>query len=252
MLWFRPKLPVSGEARAWADCRMEWLASEFGEERLTNGPVVLPTPEFFPDPWEGSDADVLPLIHRICGYMGVDPGRLEVELYEVEGVAPEIRAALPHWEESRSGAAGLYRHGTGTGRLTVGIDRARLRDWNSLVATIAHELAHVLLLADGRMSREAPDMEPVTDLATVFLGLGIFTANAAFQYSPYSSANRSGWSFRRQGYLPEETFGYALGRLAFLRGERRPPWSRYLSRNVQHYMRQSLQVLWREKERQGR
>src|SRR4051812_7272831 len=104
MLWFRPKLPVSAEARAWVDSRMGWLVSEFGAERLTRGPLVLPMPEFFPDPWDGSDADALSLVHRICGYMGVDPGRLDVEFYEVEGVAPEIRASLPHWEESRSGA----------------------------------------------------------------------------------------------------------------------------------------------------
>jgi len=52
-----------------------------------------------------------------------------------------------------------------------------------LIGTTAHEVAHVLLLADGRISREEPDMEPFTDLLTVYLGLGIFTANTAFRFT---------------------------------------------------------------------
>jgi hypothetical protein len=52
----------------------------------------------------------------------------------------------------------------------------------ALVSTLAHELGHVLLLADGRISAQQQDHEPLTDLLTIFFGLGIFSANAAFEY----------------------------------------------------------------------
>jgi len=53
-------------------------------------------------------------------------------------------------------------------------------------------------------------MEPLTDLLTVFLGFGVFTANAAFRIEQHQDGRSQGWSARRQGYLSEEEFGYAL------------------------------------------
>jgi len=44
--------------------------------------------------------------------------------------------------------------------------------------TALHELGHVLLLADGKISKDRKDHEHLTDLLTVWLGLGIFTANS--------------------------------------------------------------------------
>jgi hypothetical protein len=78
-------------------------------------------------------------------------------------------------------AAGHHR--VREGRSVTGIRADLARRPMSLVATIAQELGHVLLLADGRISRERQDHEPLTDLLTVFFGLGVFTANAAFEQS---------------------------------------------------------------------
>jgi predicted Zn-dependent protease len=57
-----------------------------------------------------------------------------------------------------------------------------MKDPMTLVAVIAHELGHVILLRRELVDREEADMEPVNDLLTVFLGFGIFTANAAFRF----------------------------------------------------------------------
>jgi hypothetical protein len=44
----------------------------------------------------------------------------------------------------------------------VSINVALLNDPEALVATIAHELGHIHLLSDERISRDTPDHEPLT------------------------------------------------------------------------------------------
>ena len=93
----------------------------------------------------------------------------------------------------------------------------------TLVAVLAHELGHVILLRPGLVDRKDPDMEPLNDLLTVFLGFGIFTANAAFRFEQHSDNRSQGWSARRTGYLSEQQFGYSLARFAYERGEKNHP-----------------------------
>jgi hypothetical protein len=54
----------------------------------------------------------------------------------------------------------------------------------------------------------------MTDLITVFLGLGIFTANSAGRFRQYQEDRRQGWSMQRLGYLPKEIYGDSLARFA--------------------------------------
>ena len=57
-----------------------------------------------------------------------------------------------------------------------------MRRPRSLIAAIAHELGHVLLLGGGLISATRRDGEPLTGLVTVYLGMGIFTANAVHEH----------------------------------------------------------------------
>lgn len=62
----------------------------------------------------------------------------------------------------------------------------------------------MLLPGDVRTSRDRQDHEPLTDLWTVYFGLGIFAANAAFEYG--RREQRGDYSYRRSsrlGYLTE-------------------------------------------------
>jgi len=113
----------------------------------------------------------------------------------------------------------------------------------SLVATIAHELGHVILLGGGRISRDDKDHEYLTDLITVFFGLGIFTANSAFQFSQWRDHSHQGWRTARLGYMSEEMFAYSLAAYAWIRNETKPKWSRHLAMNVGHYFKESLKYL---------
>lgn len=104
-----------------------------------------------------------------------------------------------------------------------------------MVAVMAHELAHVLLLGDGKISRDLDRMEPLTDLMTVFCGFGVLSANAAHIYDRGRQA--------RHGYLSQREYGYALAVWSTERGEKKPQWERELTKNVRVFLRMSLACL---------
>ena len=234
--WFRsrPECPVDADTRAWVDHRWRWLEGEFGRDRLRAAPVVLPRPQFFPDPFHGAEDDVRPLLDRVCGYIGLDPDTIELSLYDDQGPV----AGHPFFGGRRDGTAGLY-HAEG-GRFRVWVEATNLADPLALVATLAHELGHVHLLGHGRVSADEPDHEPLTDLLTVFLGMGVITANAVIREKYWHEGQTSGWSIGRSGYLTMPAFGYALARFAQARDEENPAWASELRPDVRAAFRQAF------------
>jgi hypothetical protein len=241
MLGFRTKLPVTDEQRLWIDNGFERLSRLLGRSRIVDARVILPIAEYFPDPYDATDEAVDVLFQRVCGYMQVDERQIDLEVFPDE--AHELHSVVPFWRGDTGGIAGLYISATDQSRLVIAIKSSKLKNPLAVVATLAHELAHVILLGGSLIDRESPDMEPLTDLTTVFLGMGIFTANAAVQFEQHQDVRSQGWSIQRLGYLSEEMFGYALAKFANERGEDRAEWKKYLSTNVAAYYKQSSKWL---------
>jgi hypothetical protein len=237
--WLKAKCPVDDQQKAWIEASSRWLLKELCVDP-PSVVVVLPTPEFFPDEYSGEASDVRKLMDRVCSYMSVDPDRVSLEIEEDE--SEKLRHHLPIFESSGRSAAGQFHGGEET--FKVSISAAYLSQPMSLVAVIAHELGHVLLLGDKKTSSENKGHEPLTDLLTVFLGLGIFTANSAFQFKKWQGGFKQGWSAQRLGYLNEEMFGYSLALFAWLREEIRPPeWSKHLEGDAKHYFKTGLKYI---------
>ncbi len=213
---------------------MTWFVGEFGTDVLRR-PVVTPTPAFFPGEFHGSDDEVLALVHRILGWFEVAADRVTIEFYGDHG-EQELSEAMGLTSSSRF-AAGHFRRENG--RAVVAIDRTLAATPVRLVATVAHELCHVRLLDEDRIPSDRADHEPLTDLLTVYFGLGVFTANAAFEYTQ-TMHRRSTSSL---GYLPEPMFGYGLACYAWLRGEGKPDWAAHLDVNPRAIMRKGLRYL---------
>jgi hypothetical protein len=238
---FAPGCPVDDRERAWIEESMAWFRGQFGADPLSR-PVVLPTEEFFPPPLPASEADVTALVRKVAGYMGLPDAGIQVQFTDDYDHAAAQARLIPGAFRSYQGAAGTYReHG---GRTVVTIDRAELRDPARLLAVIAHEVGHVRLIGEDRIDPKRKDGEPLTDLVTVYLGMGIFTANAAFSFQHYAEMARTGgWSTRRLGYLTEQMFGYGLACYAFMRDEPDPSWAKYLDTNPRGYCKRGLRYL---------
>lgn len=241
MFWSSAKLPVKEDERKWIEEALHWMIEQFGRDFFLARRVILPEPAFFPDKFTGTEESVYALVARVCSYMEVNPNRLEVELFSDRD---DTVSKHNLGGEDYSGAAGLYFHpASAQERAKVSINVSKLNNPTALVATIAHELGHVILLGDGRLSRDDKSHEYMTDLLTVFLGLGIFTANSVVQFSQWQSHSHQGWSISRQGYMTEEQFGYALAACAWMKNDSGNPWSKHLCLNVKQYFKNSLKFL---------
>ncbi len=244
MFGLTPKLPITEEKRQWVNEGFHRLQKLLSRSRMLEAKVVEPTAEDFPDPYDKTSEAVENLFSRVCDYMQVERSGIKLEIFPDE--TEELRTMLPSWS-SRGGshAAGLYLHALEQqdkddidARMVVAIRSTMLKDPMSLVATFAHELGHVILLGGRLISSETSDHEPLTDLLTVFLGLGIFTANSAARFKQFQDERKIGWSMNRLGYLPEPVFGYALAKFAMERGDK-ATWAKHLTPNVKSDFRNS-------------
>jgi len=86
----------------------------------------------------------------------------------------------------------------------------------------------------------------LTDLVTVFLGMGVFTSNATIRDRGWTRGNWAGWETKKLGYLDQPTFGYALARFAWTRGETKPPWIKAVRPDVRAPLKQGLRFLARQ------
>jgi len=246
MSLINPRCPVQERERTWIEESIEWLRGQFGVAPL-NVPVIVPTSEYFPPPFSGTDGDVQAVVRSVARYMGVQVD-VDVQFSEDLDHAENLMRLFPGGTGTfrSAGAAGVYTRAGEAGPHVVTIDRSTVSEPAQLLAVIAHELGHVRLFSELRISADRQDHEPLTDLATVYLGMGIFTANAAFNFgrvSGYGIEPVGGWRSRRLGYMTEQMFGYALARYAVSRAEPDPAWAKYLDTNPRVYMRQGIRYL---------
>ncbi|MBI1900344.1 MAG: HEAT repeat domain-containing protein [Planctomycetia bacterium] len=229
--FFSPSCPLNTWEKTWTETRMRWLADRLGIARLRSAEVVLPTPQFFPDPYAGSEADMRRLMARVAGYMGVEARRLQLEI--LDDLAEE--EGDPTQNENADEAPPE----------TIRVTRSQTSDPEQLVAALAREMAHELLLAGGHVTQDLPDHALIADLAPVYLGVGIFAANSVLREDHYRLGRRSWWTMRRQGHLPARIFGYAMALFAFARGEEGPPWAGHLRLDAASALRDGLRFLRR-------
>ncbi len=227
--------PVRPEIKKWIEGRFGWLVGEFGWERLQRRETVLPADEFFPDEYGGSIDDGRVVFERTCEYMELNPSDFELQFY-----TPQSKDARfnPRFVKPSTDWAGLYAE-RDEEPTTIWLETSQLSNPLSVVATFAHELAHAHILGEKRMAADEEDMELVTDLTTVFFGLGIFGANASFRETRSFELTSYSW----EGYLTTEMWSYALALYAWSRDELEPEWTRYLSPEVKTRFRQAMAYL---------
>ena len=228
--WFKPTCPCDPAAKRWIEQRLEWLAKQFGLHILLEAPVILPTAEFFPDPWDGSPKAVRRMFRRVCGYMCVDPESIEIKLFNDRPMSDTFSAGK--WQVSdKFGKAGK-----------VSIDHSGVYRPGDLVGTMAHELAHQRLLGDGRADPDEFDNELLTDLTAVYHGFGAFLAN-----NPRKSTGQLGYwpgtKLYMPEYLSEPMLGYAMAHIAWFRDEDWPPWASHLRWAPRAVFKQGLRYL---------
>lgn len=238
----KAKCPVTDQVRAWVDGRMSWIARQFGIERL-RCEVILPNNRFFPDAYRPTEEGARSLFGQVCRHYGIAPDRVELRFYKVA----DRRAMSPQdWWQN---AAGI-RHNR-EGQEIVQVEESRFENPLELVATFAHELSHVLLLGEKRLTGDEEDHELVTDLTATALGFGIFLANAAHQSETTSLGTMSVVSTKSLGYMTDPSYAYALAVLSWIRYQGKPPWAKFVRLGIRGPMLETIRWLSEDDELTG-
>ncbi len=228
----KPKLHISLEDKVWIEDSLLWFLEEFGREPLL-AKTIIPTKEFFPLPLINTLESVKDMVTIICSYMKVNPKEIEVSL--LSGIDP-LHKQISHKDNT---PGGTFQKKMKSNMYQIEINEKNTSNLIKTIATISHELCHVHLHGQNRITREEPDHEHLTDLLKVFFGMGIFNANSTFSFQQHEN----GWQHSSSGYLSEQMFGYALACYSWMRGDFNPTWIKYLDLNVKTYCQDSLEYL---------
>jgi tetratricopeptide (TPR) repeat protein len=203
---YQPTLTL--EDKEWVEKNIIWFIEVFGLDRLKEQPFIAPTTENFPYSDPKDTEQFQKLFEQLCKYWDLNPNEIIVKFFDdfkskqwTEWVRPQSKFNEP---------SGLYSqiYTTDEKRFSIQLAKSNLEHPQLLIAVIAHELAHVKLLGGNYINRNDADMEPLTDLASIFFGFGVFVANSVQTTDIY-------W-ISRSGYLPSQLISYANALICYI------------------------------------
>lgn len=243
MLFGKPKPTVTPEDKDWIEEAFLWLEGEYTSDYLKNVRFYEPTKEFFPIDFKGTEQNAEDLTKIICEYMDIKDVQIDLHYFNdkplelTEGiVTSQNEAGFKH--ESKN-ILGTYSE-KGHRKYSIGIEFGLLKKPTNLIATIAHELSHLVLLGEGRLNEND---EELTDLNCIALGFGIFTCNAIFTFDQWQGTSHQGWQSQRSGYIPEEVATYALALLTKYQNKNENDWIDYLNPSPKKMFKKNMKYL---------
>lgn len=241
-MWpFSRKGIVDADTARWLLDNMTWLEGEFGEVAgYPRRTLVLPRPGFFQNGGETGHALALRIFADVKDYCGMSDWPVELVADDDPHAAPAARSLVSVVPQRY--AAGRFV--VEDDRVQITYATAQLRQPEQLVATFSHELAHYLhAAAKTPPPCEADEYEFLTDLTSVFLGFGVFAANARFQFEQFQDGLTQGWQSSRSGYLPETDLVHALALYLRLAGAEAEPAASCLKPHLGPLLHRALRTL---------
>ncbi|MEV3858940.1 hypothetical protein AB0J38_32075 [Streptomyces sp. NPDC050095] len=235
--------PVPERQRKWIEWGLRWCAREFGP--ATDPLRTVAMPGFAPSDFTCTQAEAEALVRRIGAVMGADITAISLVLLDPPpGPAPTKRHTVGTYRKTAEGAE-------------ISLNRSVADRPDAFAALVAHEVAHARLIGERHVENRTfgpGEEEDLTDLATVHLGMGVLTANAADSYvkatgySVTALGELTDWMLtgrrdeppHHMGYLSPQEFGYALACWSELRGDTAPGWARHLAASVRDAFAQGL------------
>jgi hypothetical protein len=204
-MWpFRRKPIVDVDTASWHLENFTWLIEEFGPSTFAKTQLVLPRPGYFKAEGTRDHNFAVRIFDQVKAYCGMSEWEVDLVVDDNPlAVRTEISRAMVKPQKHALGTFGVAGN-----RVQISYVPELVQRPDQLIATFAHELAHYLL-ATARSEPPCADDEKefLTDLAAVFLGFGVFLANARFNFEGLMH----GWRMARSGYLPEADLIFALG-----------------------------------------
>ncbi|WP_422928223.1 HEAT repeat domain-containing protein [Singulisphaera sp. PoT] len=227
--WLAPKCPLLPGEKTLVELWMRRLADEFGLNRLLKAEVLPPKIDALIPSYAGTEDDARGLLQALGRRMGLAPGKVILEVY-------------PSTFEPND--FGLYERPEAEGEpAKIHVASYRLADPVALAASLAHALAHDILLGRGLLAEVAEEREFVADLLPLFFGLGLFMANVTVAGVASYPTYHGYADIERRGSFSSWQLGYALALFAHMRGESKPGWAHHLRPEALAAFRKGMRFL---------
>lgn len=201
---FGPSPPIDRDELEWLLACFAWIDRTLGKRDRHDGFVPRLVMPDDPDLKAASSAsDLFEAVKQAAGL-----GSWECRLERGEDQHARIETGLATGLVSSNSALGTFAVEGNTP--VIRYDPALLRNPDALVATLAHELAHLVIHSLGLPPGGEALEEHATDCMAVYLGFGVFLANSARNFSQFSDGAMHGWSSETSGYLSENALVTAL------------------------------------------
>lgn len=228
-MWpFKPKIPITIEDKEWTEVNILWLRERFGP----HPDIITPHKDIFFSEFNGSETDIKSILDIVCTQMMIPTDNLELRFFEtmplIDGITMESEEDLPE---------GIY-YQSDHGRQVIELNNQQLGDLTSVIATIAHEVAHIKLMTLGDAEE---DEEYLTDLTAIYFGFGIFIGNSAFSFNQWQDEYHHKWSMKQAGYLPIQVIAYAIALLYPNIAD--SDWTNYLKKDLKKQVKQSRKFI---------
>lgn len=238
MFWNRKiKCPIEEEDKSWIENNLAWINENV--VNIENQPTILPTKKFFDWNFTGKEEDAAFVLRKVGEYFKINTDKIKLDFYSEEAV--ELDPGLFTQKEG-GGTAGLYfQEGD---EYEIWIEVQQLKKLQSMIATMAHELSHYVLIGLKNIYTDDDENEWLTDLTAIAYGFGIFIGNSTFSFSQWHSGDGwGGWRSSAQGYLPQQIIAYALAEIQHRKNEGKPEWIKLLNKNLQHDFERSMKYI---------
>lgn len=210
---FKRKQPlqpsVTPEDKQWIEESFDWLIRSFSFAKAKELPFILPQPQAASS---GNSTEIATdqlqiILEDLCKRWEIDPATVALEIFKDRPPKKWYSFFVP--EKDYSGPAGTYHHTfEGTQKtFHINIGQSYLKYHDLTTAILTHELAHVKLIGGDYISRNAPHMEPLTDLTCMYFGYGILLANTCITTRDHHV---------HLGYLPNTIISYTNALLCYI------------------------------------
>lgn len=225
---------VTPEDKDWVEKNIIWFIEIFGLDKLKEQPFISPAIENFPYTNLKDASQFQKLFEQLCGYWNLNPNEIVVKFFD-DIRSKQWTTLMPQGKFNE--AAGLYDqiYTTAEKRFNIQLAKSNLTNQQLLVSVIAHELAHVKLLGGNYINRNDPDMEPLTDLASIYFGFGIFLANSVQTKDIH-------W-ISRSGYLPNQLISYTNALICYITKHDAKNYIAFLNSNTTDLFKKDYEFL---------
>ena len=243
MIFGKPKPSVTPVDKEWIEEAFLWFEEQYSRDFLKNLRIVEPTKEFFDHTFTGTEEDAHYSLTKCMELMQIKGANVELFFFaespmefEDEGIVATHSPEGFGTEDQN--AIGKYSQ-LDSNTFEIGIELKQLKTPQNLIATIVHELSHLMLLGEGRLEG---NNEELTDLNCIALGFGIFSGNSIFNFQQWQGNSHGGWQVNRQGYIPEQVAAYAMAIFNNYQNNQ-TNWSRHLNNGIRKMYEKNVKYL---------